>query len=70
MATITYRTSDEKRDRLAILAAENNMSLNKTIDEMVTIALTERDSYIRFSARASRGQGKIEEAREILLRGN
>jgi transcriptional antiterminator len=55
MATITYRTTEEKRNKLAQLAAEQNVSVNKVIDELVTVAITERDAYIRFSARANRG---------------
>ena len=55
MATITYRTTDEKREKLADLAKEQAVSVNKIIDELVTIALTERDAYIRFTARASQG---------------
>lgn len=64
MATITYRTTDEKRDKLAQLANEQHVSVNKIIDELVTIALTERDAYLRFSVRASRGNPKT--ALEIL----
>jgi hypothetical protein len=55
MATITYRTTDEKRDRLTLLAQEQETSVNKLIDELVTITLAERDAYLRFSARAHRG---------------
>ena len=64
MATITYRTTDDKRNRLAELASEQAVSVNKVIDELVTIALTEREAYLRFSARASRGNP--ETALEIL----
>ncbi len=64
MATITYRTTDDKRNRLAELASEQAISVNKVIDELVTIALTEREAYLRFSARASRGNS--ETALEIL----
>ncbi|MCK5663312.1 MAG: hypothetical protein KAI17_07485 [Thiotrichaceae bacterium] len=55
MATITYRTTDEKRNKLADLANEQAISVNKVIDELVTIALTERDAYRRFTARANKG---------------
>ncbi|MGI0120131.1 hypothetical protein [Zooshikella sp. RANM57] len=64
MATITYRTTDEKRDKLAQMAKEQDVSVNKMLDELVTIALTERDAFIRFSARASRGDAN--KALEIL----
>ncbi len=55
MAIITYRTTDDKRHKLAEMAEEQNVSVNKLLDELVTIALTEREAYLRFAARASRG---------------
>ncbi len=55
MATITYRTTEEKRNKLAAIASAQNISVNKLLDEFVTIALTERESYLRFAARAERG---------------
>lgn len=64
MATITYRTTNEKRDKLAQMAKEQDISVNKMLDELVTIALTERDAFMRFSARAS--QGDANQALEIL----
>jgi hypothetical protein len=66
MATITYRTTEDKKDRLTQLAAEQDISVNKVIDELVTIALTERDAFLRFSARAQRGNPK--QALDILAR--
>ncbi|MBM7070759.1 hypothetical protein JQC92_01710 [Shewanella sp. 202IG2-18] len=64
MATITYRTTDEKRDKLSALASEQNLSVNKVIDELVTIALAERDAFLRFSLRAQKGDA--EQALNIL----
>lgn len=58
MATITYRTTDEKHSKLAILAEEQNTSVNKVIDELVTIAITEREAYARFTHRAQQGNAK------------
>ena len=55
MATITYRTTDEKRNKLAELAREQDISVNKLIDELVTITLTERNTYLRFASRAVKG---------------
>ena len=55
MATITYRTTDEKKEKLAALASEQHISVNKVLDELVTIAITERDVFARFQVRASRG---------------
>ena len=55
MAIITYRTTDEKREKLAMLASEQDTSVNKLIDELVTIAITERDAFLRFTYRVDRG---------------
>ena len=64
MATITYRTTDEKKEKLAALASEQHISVNKVIDELVTIAITERDAFARFQARAA--AGNAEKALDIL----
>lgn len=64
MATITYRTTEEKRNKLADMAEEQNISVNKLLDDFVTVALTEREAYLRFAARASRGNS--EKALKIL----
>lgn len=55
MATITYRTTDEKKEKLSALASEQHISVNKVLDELVTIAITERDAFARFQARSIRG---------------
>ena len=59
MATITYRTTDEKKEKLAALANEKDISVNKVLDELVTIAITERDAFVRFQARAHRGDSAL-----------
>ena len=64
MATITYRTTQEKRDKLAEIASAQNISVNKLLDDFVTVAITERESYLRFAARAERGDA--EKALKIL----
>ncbi|QOL26944.1 toxin-antitoxin system HicB family antitoxin [Thalassotalea sp. LPB0316] len=58
MATITYRTTDEKKEKLTALASEQHLSVNKVLDELVTIAITERDAFARFQARANRGDAE------------
>ena len=55
MATITYRTTDDKKEKLAALAKDQHVSINKVIDELVTVAVTERDAFNRFQIRAARG---------------
>ena len=64
MATITYRTTDDKKEKLAALAKDQQISINKVIDELVTIAVTERDTFTRFQVRAARGDAKA--ALEVL----
>jgi predicted transcriptional regulator len=44
MATLTIRLSDEKHDRLRQLAERRQISMNKLVDELSTIALTEFDA--------------------------
>jgi predicted transcriptional regulator len=55
MATLTIRLSDEKHERLRQLAERRQISMNKLIDELSTIALTEFDAETRFRARAALG---------------
>lgn len=55
MATLTIRLSDEKHERLRKLAERRQISMNKLIDELSTIALTEFDAETRFRVRAAIG---------------
>ena len=55
MATLTIRLSDEKHERLRQLAERRKISMNKLLDELSTIALTEFDAETRFRARAILG---------------
>jgi predicted HicB family RNase H-like nuclease len=55
MATLTIRLSDEKHERLRQLAERRQISMNKLVNELSTIALTEFDAETRFRARAARG---------------
>ncbi len=55
MATLTIRLSDEKHERLRQLAERRKISMNKLIDELSTIALTEFDAETRFRVRAALG---------------
>jgi predicted transcriptional regulator len=41
MATLTIRLPDEKHERLRQLAEPRNVSMNKLIEELSTVALTE-----------------------------
>jgi predicted transcriptional regulator len=55
MATFTIRIPDDKHSRLKELARNRGISVNKLIEELSTIALTEYDTYHRFQAIAATG---------------
>ncbi len=55
MATLTIRLPDEKHERLRQLANRRNVSMNKLIEELSTVALAEFDAETRFRARAALG---------------
>lgn len=54
MGTLTIRLPEEKHERLRQLAQRRNVSMNKLIEELSTVALTEFDAETRFLARAAR----------------
>lgn len=55
MATLTIRLPDDKHARLKELAATRELSVNKLVEELSTIAIAEFDIYIRFKAMAVSG---------------
>ncbi len=55
MATLTIRMPDDKHSRLKQLAESRGLSVNKLVEELSTIALTEFDAYNRFRLMAARG---------------
>lgn len=55
MATLTIRLPDDKHARLKELAATRGLSVNKLVEELSTIAITEFDAYTRFKAMAASG---------------
>jgi predicted transcriptional regulator len=55
MATLTIRLPDDKYERLRQLAERRNVSMNKLIEELSTVALAEFDAETRFRARAAMG---------------
>jgi hypothetical protein len=58
MATFTIRIPDEKHERLKALVQSRGISVNKLMEELSTIALTEFDAHPRFQAMATRGNPK------------
>ncbi len=55
MATLTIRLPDEKHEKLRQLATRRKISVNKLMEELSTIALTDFDAETRFRARAALG---------------
>lgn len=55
MATLTIRLPDDKHTRLKELAQSRGISVNKLMEELSTIVLTEFDTYNRFKVMAARG---------------
>ncbi len=55
MATLTIRMPDDKHSRLKALAQYRHLSVNKLIEELSTVALTEFDNDVRFRALAANG---------------
>ena len=58
MATLTIRVPDAHRDRLAAMAAQRGVSVNKLMEELSTRALAEHDTEMRFRLRAARGNAE------------
>lgn len=55
MTTLTIRLPDDTHARLRQLAKQRKMSVNKLIEELSTIALTQFEAEARFRARATQG---------------
>ncbi|MBI4827852.1 MAG: toxin-antitoxin system HicB family antitoxin [Nitrospinae bacterium] len=64
MAILTIRMPDDKRERLRRLAHNRRISVNKLMEELATIALTEYDIETRFRALAA--TGNVKEGLKIL----
>lgn len=58
MSAITFRLPDNKYERLKQLAKSQNISVNKLLDELSTMALASYDAKVSFEARAKKGTKK------------
>lgn len=58
MSTLTIRLPDDKHDRLKSLAESRQISVNRLMDELATVAIANFDARARFQARAARGNAK------------
>ena len=68
MSALTIRMPDEKYDRLKQLSRVRKISINRLVDEMTTIMLTEFDAETRFHMRAERGRGKADRGLALLAK--
>jgi predicted transcriptional regulator len=68
MATMTIRLSDDKHERLKILAVRNGISLNKLFEDFSTRILMESEAETQFKLRAARADAQ--QAKTILNRLN
>ncbi len=66
MTVLTLSLTDEKHQRLKKLAKNKGMTVNKLLDEMTTLMLTEFDLETRYLARVERGKNKTERGLELL----
>jgi len=64
MATLTVRVPDDTHERLKELARHRGVSVNKLMEELSTIAVTQHDAETRFRALAARGS--VEEGLPLL----
>ena len=58
MSTLTIRIPEAKHARLRLLAQNRGLSMNKLMDELATVALTQLDAETRFRALAAKGSVK------------
>lgn len=58
MATLTIRLPADKHERLRAFARQRGMSINRLMDELSTLALTQYDTEMRFRALAAKGSPK------------
>ena len=66
MSTLTIRLPDDTHARLRMLARQRAVSVNKLMEELCTIAVTQHDAETRFRALAARGS--VEDGLRILDR--
>ena len=55
MSVITLRVTEEKHERIKSLAVSRGVSVNKLIDEAMTLMIAKQDIETRFKARAAKG---------------
>ena len=58
MATMTIRIPDDTHTRIKNLARQRGMSVNRLMEELSVIAVTQHDAQARFRALAARGSAR------------
>lgn len=66
MTRLTIRLPDDKYEHLKALSKRRGTSVNRLIDEMVTLRLTEFDAEARFRLRVAFGRRKATRGAELL----
>jgi hypothetical protein len=66
MSALTLRIADDKHQRLRLLAQSRGTSINRMMDEVTSLMLSEFDIETRYQLRASRGIGKAQRGLELL----
>ena len=64
MSTLTVRLPDDTHERLKEFARHRGVSMNKLMEELSTIAVSQHDVETRFRALADRGS--VEEGLRVL----
>ena len=64
MSTLTVRLPDDTHARMKTLARRRAMSVNRLMEELCTMAVTQHDAETRFRALAARGS--VDEGLRIL----
>ena len=68
MAALTLRLPDDKHQRLRALAQSRGTTINRLLDEMATLMISEFDAETRFKVRATRGAGKADRGLALLAK--
>ena len=66
MSTLTIRLPEDTHARMKLLARQRAMSVNKLMEELCTIAVTQHDAETRFRALAA--HGSVDEGLRVLDR--
>ena len=66
MTALKVRLPEDRYERLKKLSKRRGISMNRLIDEMVTLVLAEFDAQARFALRTRRGQDRAHRGLKLL----